>query len=308
MEQAYLNLLRDILDNGEDKMDRTGVGTRSVFGRILRHKLSDGFPLLTTKRVPFKAMVGELLWFIEGSGDERRLAEITFGTRDPEKKTIWSPNAEYTTGSKFKPKYVGDLGRVYGVQWRHWQHNIINYYGSSTVHPEGGETFYNASVTRGEVDQLANVINKLKTNPTDRRMIISAFNVGEMDEMSLPPCHILSQFHVNQSRNELNCLMYQRSVDCGLGLPFNIASYALLTHLIAQVTGLNPGELIMTLGDVHIYKNHLDAIEMQLTREPLPAPKLILNPDIKNIDEFKMNDISIKDYQCHDSIKMHMAV
>jgi thymidylate synthase len=297
-DMTYLNLLTDVLNNGEEQIDRTGVGTRSVFGRQIRFDLRDSFPLITTKRVPWKPVVGELLWFIEGSSDERRLCEITFGTRDPEKKTIWSANAEYTTGSKFKPNFPGDLGRIYGVQWRTWTHYPV----------EG--SFGDVKI----IDQLANIITKIKTNPSDRRMVLTAFNVGEMDEMALPPCHMFAQFHTNQTRRELDCLVYIRSNDLFLGLPFNIASYALLTCMIAQVTGYSPGDLIVTIGDAHIYLNHLDQVKEQLSRTPFAPPTLLLNGDITDINKFTLgyesgkSDIAIVNYKSHDSIKAPMAV
>jgi len=308
MERAYLDLLSEVLRDGEDRMDRTGVGTKSVFGRQLRCNLKNNFPLITTKRIPWRPVLGELLWFIEGSGDERRLAEITYGTRDPEQKTIWSPNAEYTTGSKFKPEFTGDLGRVYGVQWRTWQHHVVRHAGTSVNHPDGGETFYSASVLRQEIDQLANIINKIKTNPADRRMVLTAFNVGEMDQMALPPCHMFSQFHVNEMKKELDCLVYIRSNDLFLGTPFNIASYAILTYAIAHVTGYTPGDLIVTIGDAHIYRNHLDQVKEQLAREPLPHPYLVLNPEVTDIDKFTMDDFRLVNYKSHEAIKAPMAV
>ncbi len=298
MEQAYLELLTDVLNNGEERIDRTGVGTRSVFGRQLRCNLQNSFPLITTKTVPWKPVVGELLWFIEGSSDERRLCEITYGTRNPDKKTIWSANAEYTTGSVFKPNFPGDLGRIYGVQWRTWTHYPI----------EG--SFGDVKI----IDQLATIVDKIKTNPSDRRMILTAFNVGEMDQMALPPCHMFAQFHTNQTKHELDCLVYIRSNDLFLGLPFNIASYALLTSMVAQVTGYFPGDLIVTIGDAHIYLNHLDQVEEQLSRTPFQPPSLFLNPDIKDIDKFTMgyesgkSDIAIMNYKSHPSIKATMAV
>src|SRR5271167_2115602 len=304
MEQAYLDLLNDVMVNGEERMDRTGVGTRSVFGRQLRCNLRDSFPLITTKRVPFKAVAGELLWFIEGSGDERRLAEITFGTRDPSQKTIWSPNAEYTTGSKFKPKFPGDLGRVYGVQWRHWRK--FNYH----VHPEAAEmspSDWGSAWYPENIDQLQGIIDKIKTNPADRRMVLTAFNVGEIDDMALPPCHMFAQFHTSARLNELDCLMYIRSNDLFLGLPFNIASYALLTHLMAKVTGYSPGDLIITIGDAHIYLNHFDQVEEQLKRKILPPPHLEVRPKA-NINDFTMEDIELRYYSSHDPIKAKMAV
>lgn len=291
MEQEYLSLLSEVLEHGEKKMDRTGVGTLSVFGRQIRAHLSNGFPLLTTKKVAWKPVVGELLWFVEGSSDERRLAEITYGTRDPSQTTIWTANA-HADYWKPKAKFEGDLGRVYGVQWRDW-----------TTYPVEG-SFGDVK----HIDQLANIVSKLKTNPADRRMVLTAFNVGEMDNMALPPCHMFAQFHVNQTRGELNCLVYIRSNDLFLGLPFNIASYALLTHMMAQVTGYTPGELVITIGDAHIYLNHIDQVKEQLTRSPFRLPELKLNPEITDIDGFQMKDFDLYGYQSHPAIKAPMAV
>jgi thymidylate synthase len=275
--KQYHDLLEDILNNGEIKDDRTGVGTISVFGRQLRFDLTVGFPAVTTKKLAWKSVVSELLWFIEGSGDERRLAEILHGSRDSERSTIWTGNAQAAYWTP-RAKYDGDLGRVYGVQWRDW---------------------------RG-VDQLASLIEGIKTDPNGRRHIITAWNVDELDKMALPPCHVLAQFYV--SNGKLSCHMYQRSVDVFLGLPFNIASYALLTHMIAQVCDLKVGELIISTGDTHIYSNHIAQVKEQLSREEYPLPLLFLNPEIKNIDKFSMDDILLFDYQSHGTIKADMAV
>ena len=302
--KQYLNLLQDILDNGEVKGDRTGIGTISVFGRNLRFDLRKGFPAVTTKKLAWKACCGELIWFLEGSGDERRLAEITHG--DPEGKvTIWTPNA---LASYWKPKakFEGDLGRVYGVQWRHWRKLIER--GEGTFNDDFGNTYRRTGTTQvKEVDQIKQLIEGLKTDPNSRRHILSAWNVGELDEMALPPCHVMSQFHVNSS-GELSCQMYQRSVDVFLGLPFNIASYALLTHMIAQVTGLTVGDLIITMGDTHIYQNHIEQVKEQLLRRPFGHPALILNPEITDITKFTMNDIHLEGYESHEPIKAPMAV
>ena len=275
--KQYHDLLEDILNNGEIKDDRTGVGTISVFGRQLRFDLSKGFPAITTKKLAWKSVVSELLWFIEGTGDERRLAEILYGSRDTDRSTIWTGNAQaaYWTA---KARYDGDLGRVYGVQWRDW---------------------------RG-VDQLANLIDGIKKDPNGRRHILTAWNVDELDQMALPPCHVLAQFYV--SNGKLSCHMYQRSVDVFLGLPFNIASYALLTHMIAQVCDLKVGELIISTGDTHIYSNHIEQVKEQLSREEYPLPLLFLTPEIKNIDKFSMDAILLFDYQSHGTIKADMAV
>lgn len=281
--KQYHDLLEDILKNGESRDDRTGVGTISVFGRQLRFDLDSSFPAITTKKLAWKACVGELLWFLEGSRDERRLAEITHGTKEG-KVTIWTPNALAPYWQP-KAKFEGDLGKVYGVQWRKWES------------PRWGKL----------VDQVSSVIDSLKNNPYSRRHIISAWNVGELNEMALPPCHVMSQYYVSKD-GKLSCHMYQRSVDVFLGLPFNIASYALLTHMLAHVCDLSVGELIISTGDTHIYKDHIDQVNEQLRREAHPQPTLWLNPEVKNIDRFKMDDIKLNNYQSHDSIKAKMAV
>lgn len=279
----YHDLLAWILQNGDDRNDRTGVGTLSVFGQRLRFNLNSGFPAITTKKLAWKACVGELLWFLEGSGDERRLAEITHGSSTGN-VTIWTPNA-LAPYWKSKARFEGDLGRIYGVQWRNWRAPDLT-----------------------KIDQIANLIDGIKNDPTSRRHILSAWNVGELDQMALPPCHILAQFYVDTTLNAISCHMYQRSVDAFLGLPFNIASYALLTHMVAQVTGYGVSELIISTGDTHIYKNHIDQVREQLTRKEYPLPTLWLNPDIKDIDKFTMNDIQLVDYKYHPSIKGSMAV
>ena len=298
--KQYIDLLQDILENGETKDDRTGVGTISVFGRSLRFDLRKGFPAVTTKKLAWKACSGELLWFIEGSGDERRLAEITHGT--PEGKvTIWTPNAQ---APYWKPraKFDGDLGRVYGVQWRHWNKDRVEK-DMGPAH-KGGTRL---AVDRTEVDQLTNLITGLKTDPNGRRHILSAWNVGELDQMALPPCHVMSQFYVNKNR-ELSCHMYQRSVDVFLGLPFNIASYALLTHLIAQVCDMKVGELVISTGDTHIYQDHIEQVKEQLTRVPKELPTLWLDANIHEIDKFTMDSMRLENYSPMDSIKAKMAV
>ena len=298
--KQYLDLLQDILDNGEIKDDRTGVGTHSVFGRHIRFDLRRGFPAVTTKKLAWKACVGELLWFIEGSSDERRLAELTHGTSEG-KVTIWTPNAEASYW-KHKAKFEGDLGRVYGVQWRHW--NKYRTEKDMGAAHKGGTRL---AVDQTEVDQLANLIKGLTEDPNGRRHILSAWNVSELDEMALPPCHVMSQFYVNKNK-ELSCHMYQRSVDVFLGLPFNIASYALLTHLLAHHTGLKVGELVISTGDTHIYKDHIEQVKEQLTRETYPLPTLMLNASKTNIFEISMADIHLENYQSHGPIKATMAV
>jgi thymidylate synthase len=299
--QQYHDLLQDILTNGEVRSDRTGVGTISVFARQLRFDLRESFPAITTKKLAWKACVGELLWFLEGSSDERRLAEITHGTREGV-VTIWTPNA-LAPYWKDKAEFEGDLGRVYGVQWRNWisrvpanKPDIDDDYGKLWLHPEFKI-----------IDQIKELIDGLKNNPNSRRHIISAWNVGELELMALPPCHVMSQYYVSKN-GELSCHMYQRSVDVFLGLPFNIASYALLTHMLAQVCDLKVGELIISTGDTHIYSDHIDQVNEQLRRETYPQPTLWLNTEIKDIDKFTMNDIRLINYQSHDSIKAKMAV
>ena len=293
--KAYLDLLKDILDNGEVRDDRTGVGTRSVFGRQLRFDLQQSFPAVTTKKLAWRACVSELIWFLEGSGDERRLAEILHGSSDGN-ITIWTPNA-LAPYWKPKAKFDGDLGRVYGVQWRKWQTTKQTWVIENKM----------GLLKPIEVDQVAELIEGIKTNPYGRRHIISAWNVGDLDDMALPPCHVMSQFYVSKD-GKLSCHMYQRSVDVFLGLPFNIASYALLTHMIAQVCELKVGELVISTGDTHIYLNHEQQVREQLTREPLHAPQLQLNPNITDINKFTMKDIDLVGYESHGAIKAPMAV
>ena len=283
-EQHYLTLLQKILSEGSDRIDRTGVGTRALFGLQMRFSMEEGFPALTTKKLAWKAVKSELLWFIEGSSDNNRLKELNGSDR-----TIWSDNAEADYW-KPKAKFDGDLGRVYGVQWRAWR--------------KPDET---------TIDQLAEVIEKIKTNPYDRRLIVTAWNPGELSEMALPPCHMFFQFFVAPSTSPgqvgtLSLYMHQRSCDMFLGVPFNIASYSLLLHMVAQVTNLKPGEFVHSLGDAHIYKNHFDQVKEQLSREPLPQPTLWLNPEVKDIDSFTMDDIKLENYESHPPIKADMAV
>jgi len=298
--KQYLELLQDILDNGEIKDDRTGIGTISLFAKQLRFDLRRGFPAVTTKKLAWKSCVGELLWFIEGSSDERRLAEITHGDSEG-KITIWTPNA-LAPYWKHKAKFEGDLGRVYGVQWRHWN----TYRTEKDMGPahKGGTRL---AVDKTEIDQLTNLIKGLIEDPNGRRHILSSWNVSELDQMALPPCHVMSQFYVNKNR-ELSCHMYQRSVDVFLGLPFNIASYALLTHLLAHHCGLKVGELVISTGDTHIYKDHIEQVKEQLTRETYPLPTLMLNAAKTNIFEMTMADIHLENYQSHGAIKANMAV
>lgn len=289
--QRYLDLLTDILDNGEVRDDRTGVGTMSVFGRQLRFDLNAGFPAITTKKLAWRAVKGELLWFLEGSGNERRLAEITHGTADG-KVTIWTPNA-LDPNWKFGRR-EGDLGRIYGVQWRSWNAHAVRWTSSSEPEPV-------------YIDQLKILIDGIKNNPMSRRHILSAWNVAELELMALPPCHVLAQFYVSKD-GRLSCHMYQRSVDVFLGLPFNIASYALLTHLLAHVCNLRPGELVISTGDTHIYLDHVEQVKEQLTRSPLALPELFINPEVRDINKFTMDDIQLVEYKSHGSIKAKMAV
>lgn len=260
--QQYLDLLRDVMDNGVDKMDRTGVGTRSVFGRQMHFDLNAGFPLLTTKKMHLKSIIYELLWFIKGDTNIKYLQDN--GVR------IWNEWADEN----------GNLGPVYGSQWRNWN----------------GEG----------IDQLSNVIETLKHNPNDRRMIVSAWNVSKIKDMKLPPCHMMFQFYV--ANEKLSCMLYQRSCDMFLGVPFNIASYALLTMMIAQVCGLKLGEFVHTLGDTHIYHNHFEQVREQLSRTPLPLPKMKINPDIKNINDFKYEDFELEGYESYGVLKGKVAV
>ena len=302
--KQYHDLLADILTTGEVRDDRTGVGTHSVFGRQLRFNLAESFPAITTKKLAWKAVCGELIWFLEGSGSERRLAEITHGSAEG-KVTIWTPNA---LASYWKPKaqFEGDLGRVYGVQWRKWRKHKIR--GEGTYNDDFGNSYRRRSTTQvQEIDQVKELINGIKTNPYGRRHIISAWNVGELDDMALPPCHVMSQYYVSRD-GKLSCHMYQRSVDVFLGLPFNIASYALLTHMIAQVCGLGVGELVISTGDTHIYTNHVEQVKEQLSRAEFPQPQLKLNPAVTDINSFTMSDIELVGYQSHGQIKANMAV
>ena len=260
--QQYLDLLRDVLENGVDKMDSTGIGTRSVFGRQMRFDLNKGFPLMTTKKMHLKSIIYELLWFLKGDTNVKYLQE--HGVR------IWNEWADEN----------GDLGPVYGSQWRNWN----------------GEG----------IDQIAEVIEKLKKTPNDRRMIVSAWNVGKIAQMHLPPCHMMFQFYV--ANNKLSCMLYQRSCDMFLGVPFNIASYALLTMMIAQVCGYELGEFIHTLGDTHIYHNHFDQVREQLSRTPYELPQMHINPEVKDINDFKYEDFELVNYKSYEAIKGQVAV
>ena len=275
--KTYLDALEHVLTHGELRDDRTGVGTIGTFGLQMRYDLRQGFPAVTTKKLAFRSCAAELLWFLEGSNDERRLAEITHGTREGV-TTIWTPNS---LAPYWRPqaKFAGDVGRIYGVQWRDF----------------------------GGVDQIAELIQGIKQDPLSRRHILTAWNPPEIDDMALPPCHVMAQFYVTRDWR-LSCQMYQRSADMFLGVPFNIASYSLLTHMIAQVCDLGVGEFIHCIGDAHIYTNHLNQVQEQLSRSPLPLPKLYLNPGVNDIFKFTLEDISLENYEHHGPIVATMAV
>jgi thymidylate synthase len=283
----YQTDLAKILIHGETRTDRTGVGTKSIFGLRTEHKLKAGFPAVTTKKLAWRAMLTELLWFIEGSGDDNRLKELLHGDKHTSKGTIWSANANAPYWAS-KARFQGDLGRIYGVQWRSW-------------------SSYRAQDTLSSVDQLTALIQGLKNDPHGRRHIITAWNPGELDQMALPPCHCFAQFYVNNN-NELSCQMYQRSADFLLGIPFNIASYALFTHMIAQVCGMGVDRFIHINGDAHLYLNHINQVKEILSRTPLQAPILKLNPLITEIDKFTEADIQLVNYNHHPPINAPMAV
>jgi len=284
-EQAYLDLLRHVLKNGTEKDDRTGTGTLSHFGAQLRFDLTSGFPLLTTKKVHFKSIAYELLWFLTGSTNVDYLQQHNV--------RIWNEWATAEQTARFN-RPAGDLGPIYGHQWRN--------YGASK-HEDGS---YNSVYNDDGIDQITNVVNQIKTNPNSRRLIVSGWNPCEAEQVALPPCHTMFQFFV--ADNKLSCQLYQRSADLFLGVPFNIASYALLTHMVAQVCGLEVGEFIWTGGDCHIYQNHREQAELQLTRTPYALPTLTLNPDVKDIFAFEYDDISIEGYESHPGIKAKVAI
>jgi len=300
----YLRNLTHVLYNGVKRTDRTGVGTRSIFGLQMRFDLRKEFPAVTTKRLAWRGVVSELLWFLEGSGDERRLAEILHGTRDTDKKTIWSANAD---ADYWQPnaKYEGDLGRVYGVQWRSFRgaraEKSIRTFKGIEHH-----SYDDTNLVTFEVDQITALLEGIKSDPNSRRHIISAWNPADLPAMALPPCHVMSQFYVNNG--ELSCQMYQRSADMFLGVPFNIASYSLLTHMIAHCCDLKVGDFVHSIGDAHIYNDHVDQVIEQLGRKPLPGPKLVLDCESKNILDIKMEHINLLDYQSHAPISASMAV
>lgn len=263
--RQYHQLMKHILDSGVRKEDRTGTGTQSVFGYQMRFNLDDGFPLVTTKKCHLRSIIYELLWFLSGDTNTKFLND--------HKVTIWDEWADED----------GELGPVYGAQWRSWK-------------TADGKT----------VDQIAKVIEQIKQNPDSRRLIVNAWNVGEIEKMALPPCHAFFQFYVANGR--LSCQLYQRSADVFLGVPFNIASYALLMMMVAQVTGLKPGEFVHTLGDAHLYSNHLDQAKLQLTREPRPLPLMKINPNVKNIFDFKYEDFELVNYDPYPVIKAEIAI
>ena len=263
--KQYLDLMRHIREHGVERDDRTGTGTLSVFGHQMRFDLNAGFPLVTTKKVFLKGIIHELLWFVAGSTNVLYLQDHDVH--------IWDDWADDQ----------GELGPVYGSQWRSWPS------------PDGST-----------IDQIGRVIEQIKTNPNSRRLIVSAWNVAEVDQMALPPCHMLFQFYV--ANGKLSCQLYQRSADVFLGVPFNIASYALLTMMIAQVTGLKPGDFVHTLGDAHLYLNHLEQADEQLARTPYPLPRMALNPDVRDILDFRYEDFRLLDYRCHPAIKAPIAV
>lgn len=278
--KTYLDLLEHVLSKGIKKEDRTGTGTLSVFGYQMRFDLNDGFPLLTTKRLSLKAIIHELLWFLKG--------DTNIGYLRDNGVTIWDEWAN----SK------GDLGPIYGSQWRSWPTQYAQYLRERDG--DGGD--YRDFC----IDQIANVVEEIANNPNSRRLIVSAWNVAEIDQMALPPCHCLFQFYV--ANGKLSCQLYQRSADIFLGVPFNIASYALLTMMIAQVTGLRPGEFVHTLGDAHLYSNHIEQAMEQLGRDPRPLPTMKINPEVKDISSFKYEDFILEGYDPHPHIKAEVAV
>lgn len=292
--KQYHDLLNHILENGEEKSDRTGVGTISTFGYQSRYNLRDGFPAVTTKKLAWRAVVSELIWFLSGSMDERRLAEIhyeDFRENLIGKKTIWTANAD-KQGAELgyiNTDLIKNLGPIYGYQWRKYpSRSFIKSFG---------------------IDQIAEVIDSLKMNPDSRRHLVSAWNVDDIDQMALPPCHLLFQFHVNKSR-ELSCHMYQRSADAFLGVPFNIASYALLTHIIATICDYKVADLVISYGDLHIYSNHIDAVKLQLSREPFSLPTLKM-PKFSTLQEVvkkKPSEFILENYNSHSTIAAPMAV
>jgi len=285
-EYQYLKLIEQILENGIERNDRTGVGTKSIFGATMRYSLrNDIFPLLTTKRVFWRGLAEELIWFIHGCTNGKTLSDKGIH--------IWDGNGsrEFLDKRGLKDNEEGDLGPVYGFQWRHFGAQYEN---------------MNSNYENKGIDQLKEVIHTIKTDPYSRRIILTAWNPSDLNKMALPPCHMFAQFYV--ANNELSCQMYQRSADMGLGVPFNIASYSLLTRLIAQVCNLKCGEFIHVIGDAHVYLNHFEALKEQLKRQPKIFPLLKINPNIMNIDDFQFDDFKLIGYQPHETIKMKMAV
>lgn len=313
MQQLH-DLYQKVLNEGSHSTDRTGTGTIKLIGQQMRFDLQKGFPATTTKRLAWKAMTSELLWFLEGSQDERRLCEILHGTRDESKRTIWTDN--YLNQGVALGYTDGNLGPVYGKQWREWNDTLVV---DHNIHGVVGEHYVDAgyeriaydnvgdiSVYRRTIDQIAVLIDGLKNNPDSRRHILSAWNVGELDRMALPPCHSFSQFFVVD--NKLSCTLYQRSADLFLGVPFNIASYSLLTHMLAQICGLEVGEFIWIGGDCHIYSNHIEQVKEQLKRTPKELPELWIDTSIADIDSFTMDSFKLMNYNPDAAIKAPMAV
>ena len=309
MQQLH-DLYQKILNEGIESSDRTGTGTIKLIGQQMRFDLKQGFPAVTTKRLAWKAMVSELLWFIEGSHDERRLCEILHGTRDKSKRTIWTDN--YLTQGKSLGYTNGELGPVYGKQWREWTDTLLSNNPDeiellkSNGYSIVDTTFFNGQVLSKSFDQLAILIDGLKNNPYSRRHIMNAWNVSDLDKMALPPCHTLSQYFVVDGK--LSCTLYQRSSDLFLGVPFNIASYSLLIHMLAQVCELEVGEFIWNGGDCHIYKNHIEQVKEQLSRTPKELPELWIDTSITDIDNFTMDSFKLLNYNPDSTIKAPMAV
>lgn len=327
VDRIYFGLIKDVLENGVDKSDRTGTGTRSVFGRQVRYDLSKGFPILTSKRVHWKSVVGELLWFLQGNTNVKWLNDNGI--------TIWDEWATKEQCAKFG-REKGELGPIYGHLWRRWEG--VNRFTPTTPKPEPvffadgtpagfslepfnqfrymnpdnpteakeANTLHDLGISVRKIDQIKNLIAQIKSNPDSRRLIVTGWNPATCDKVALPPCHTLFQFYV--ANGKLSCQLYQRSCDLGLGQPFNVASYALLTHMIAQVCDLEVGEFIHTFGDLHVYSNHIEALSQQLHRTPYPMPRLILDPSVKDIDGFGFDKITLDSYQHHPTIKLPVAV